>query len=134
MRFLYCIFWGFIMLATASGSLPLSIGMVLLSMYIIKYACDSFEDASDYLGTQVYKMAPGIRGATIEAIASSLPVLHTGSSTSRLIVLVRVQLHTCTLLVGYTVPVWRYAAYVPACTGTRVRRINTGTVRTCTYE
>ena len=65
------------MLAVTSGSLPLSIGMVLLAMYIIKYACDSFEDASDYLGTEVYKMAPGIRGATIEAIASSLPELFT---------------------------------------------------------
>ena len=65
------------MLEVTSGSLPLSIGMVLLAMYIIKYACDSFEDASDYLGAEVYKMAPGIRGATIEAIASSLPELAT---------------------------------------------------------
>ena len=46
-------------------------------MYIIKFACDSFEDASDYLGTEVYKMAPGVRGATLEAIASSLPELFT---------------------------------------------------------
>lgn len=52
-------------------------GLVILSMYIIKFACDSFEDASDYLGTEVYKMAPGVRGATLEAIASSLPELFT---------------------------------------------------------
>ena len=54
-----------------------SLGMVLVAMYIIKFACDSFEDASDYLGTEVYKMKPGIRGATLEAIASSLPELFT---------------------------------------------------------
>jgi len=51
--------------------------MVAGAMYIIKYACDSFEDASDHLGKKVYKMKPGIRGATIEAIASSLPELFT---------------------------------------------------------
>ena len=66
------------MLAVVNGSdLGLSIGMVLLSMYIIKYACDSFEGASDYLGTEVYRMRPGVRGATLEAIASSLPELFT---------------------------------------------------------
>ena len=54
-----------------------SLGMVLVAMYIIKFACDSFEDASDYLGTEVYKMKPGVRGATLEAIASSLPELFT---------------------------------------------------------
>lgn len=66
------------MIATIGwSSFAMSAGMVLLAMYIIKYACDSFEDASDYLGTEVYKMAPGVRGATIEAIASSLPELFT---------------------------------------------------------
>ena len=55
----------------------LSLGMVVIAMYVIKYACDAFEDASDYLGTDVYKMAPGVRGATLEAIASSLPELFT---------------------------------------------------------
>ena len=54
-----------------------SLGMVMVAMYVIKYACDSFEDASDHLGKKVYKMKPGIRGATIEAIASSLPELFT---------------------------------------------------------
>ena len=53
-----------------STGLILSLGLVLIAMYIIKYACDSFEEASDYLGTDVYHMAPGIRGATLEAIAS----------------------------------------------------------------
>ncbi len=65
------------LLTVHSGNLLLSLGMVLVAMYIIKYACDSFEDASDYLGTEVYKMAPGVRGATLEAIASSLPELFT---------------------------------------------------------
>lgn len=63
--------------AIDSTGLLLSLGLVLLSMYIIKFACDSFEDASDYLGTEVYKMAPGVRGASLEAIASSLPELFT---------------------------------------------------------
>ena len=53
--------------------------MVGGAMYVIKYACDSFEDASDHLGNVVYKMRPGVRGATIEAIASSLPELFTTS-------------------------------------------------------
>ena len=60
-----------------STGLLLSLGLVLIAMYIIKYACDSFEEASEYLGTEVYHMAPGIRGATLEAIASSLPELFT---------------------------------------------------------
>ena len=54
-----------------------SLGMVFVAMYIIKYACDSFEGASEHLGTKVYRMKPGVRGATIEAIASSLPELFT---------------------------------------------------------
>ena len=43
-----------------------SLLMVLVAMYVIKYACDSFEDASEYLGKKVYRMKPGIRGATID--------------------------------------------------------------------
>ncbi|HBU48618.1 MAG TPA: pseudouridine synthase [Myxococcales bacterium] len=57
--------------------LLMSLGLVLATMYVIKYACDSFEGASDYLGTKVYKMAPGVRGASIEAAASSLPEFFT---------------------------------------------------------
>ena len=57
--------------------LLMSLGMVAGAMYVIKYACDSFEDSSKYLGRTVYKMKPGVRGATIEAIASSLPELFT---------------------------------------------------------
>ena len=59
------------------GQLLLSLGIVAATMYVIKYACDSFEGASGHLGKKVYRMAPGIRGATIEAIASSLPELFT---------------------------------------------------------
>jgi cation:H+ antiporter len=56
-----------------------ALAMVAGAMYVIKYACDSFEGASAHLGKKVYKMGPGIRGATIEAIASSLPELFTAS-------------------------------------------------------
>ena len=38
------------------------------------YACDSFDDAASYLGRN---MAPGVRGATINAIGSSMPELMT---------------------------------------------------------
>lgn len=58
-------------------TLSLSLLMVGLAMYVIKYACDSFEEASEFLGKEVYKMKPGIRGATLEAIGSSLPELFT---------------------------------------------------------
>jgi len=40
------------------------------------YACDSFEGAADYLGRN---MAPGTKGATLNAIGSSLPELFTTS-------------------------------------------------------
>lgn len=59
------------------GALFFSLFLVLIAMYIIAFACDSFEPAADYLGTEVYKMGPGIRGASIEAVASSLPELFT---------------------------------------------------------
>ena len=38
------------------------------------YACDSFEDAADYLGRN---MKPGVKGATINAVGRSLPELFT---------------------------------------------------------
>jgi Ca2+/Na+ antiporter len=59
------------------GALAFSLFLVLIAMYIIAFACDSFEPAADYLGTEVYHMGPGIRGASIEAVASSLPELFT---------------------------------------------------------
>ena len=59
------------------AALAFSLFLVLIAMYIIAFACDSFEPAADYLGTEVYKMGPGIRGASIEAVASSLPELFT---------------------------------------------------------
>lgn len=40
------------------------------------YACNAFEDAADYLGRN---MKPGVKGATINAIGSSLPELFTTS-------------------------------------------------------
>lgn len=58
------------------SGVAVSFGMVL-AMYVIKFAYDAFEEVSDYLGTEVYNMAQGVRGATLEAIASSLPELFT---------------------------------------------------------
>ena len=54
--------------------LALSLGTVVLASIVIMYACDPFEDASDYLGRN---LPPGVQGATINAIASSLPELLT---------------------------------------------------------
>ncbi len=52
----------------------IALGLVVLASIIIMYACESFEDSADYLGRN---MKPGIKGATINAIGSSLPELFT---------------------------------------------------------
>lgn len=54
--------------------LLLAILGVGVASYLIKYACDQFEPAADYLGRN---MAPGVKGATINAIGSSMPELFT---------------------------------------------------------
>ena len=48
--------------------------MVAACSVVIMLACDSFEEASEFIGRN---MAPGIRGATINAVGSSLPELFT---------------------------------------------------------
>ncbi len=55
-------------------NLLLALALVALASIIIMYACDSFEDAADFLGRN---MPPGVKGATINAIGSSLPELLT---------------------------------------------------------
>jgi cation:H+ antiporter len=52
----------------------LNLGVIVLCSIVIMYACDSFELGSRYLGGN---FPPGIRGATINAIGSSLPELFT---------------------------------------------------------
>lgn len=59
------------------AQLGLAMLLVVIAMIIIMCACDAFEPASEYLGEEVYHMGPGIRGASIEAVASSLPELFT---------------------------------------------------------
>lgn len=54
--------------------LALALATVVACSVVIMFACDPFEDASGYLGRN---MPPGVRGATINAIASSLPELFT---------------------------------------------------------
>lgn len=51
-----------------------SLAVIALMSIVIMYACNSFEDAADYLGRN---MRPGVKGATINAIGSSLPELFT---------------------------------------------------------
>lgn len=52
----------------------LAIAIITVASIVIMYACHGFDQASDYLGRN---MAPGVKGATINAIASSLPELMT---------------------------------------------------------
>jgi|TARA_B110001469_G_C9640785_1_gene322280 Ca2+/Na+ antiporter len=52
----------------------LALGLILISCLIIWKASDGFEAASEYLGRN---MSEGVRGATINAIGSSMPELFT---------------------------------------------------------
>lgn len=54
--------------------LLIAFGIIIIASIVIMYACDSFDDAASYLGRN---MAPGVRGATINAIGSSMPELMT---------------------------------------------------------
>lgn len=48
------------------------VGALVICTYAIAYACDIFEPAAAYIGRN---MAPGVKGATINAIGSSMPEL-----------------------------------------------------------
>ncbi len=52
----------------------ISLSIIVFTSIVIMYACESFEIGSRYLGKS---FPPGIRGATINAIGSSLPELFT---------------------------------------------------------
>ena len=56
--------------------LALAIGTVVFASVVIMFACNSFEDASSFLGRN---MPSGVKGATINAIGSSLPELMTAT-------------------------------------------------------
>ncbi|SIT02107.1 sodium:calcium antiporter [Neptunomonas antarctica] len=43
---------------------------IIFSCYLLKYACDTFEQAAGYLGRN---FPPGVKGATVNAIGSSMP-------------------------------------------------------------
>lgn len=43
---------------------------IVFSCYLMKYACDTFEQAAGYLGRN---FPPGVKGATVNAIGSSMP-------------------------------------------------------------
>ncbi|MFQ6011459.1 MAG: hypothetical protein ACE5KG_04725, partial [Nitrososphaerales archaeon] len=55
-------------------SIVSSLAIVILASIVIMYACNSFDEASSYLGRN---MPEGVKGATINAIGSSLPELLT---------------------------------------------------------
>nr|VFJ46586.1 MAG: cation:H+ antiporter [Candidatus Kentron sp. DK] len=52
----------------------IAFGIIVIASIVIMYACNSFDDAASYLGRN---MASGVRGATINAIGSSMPELMT---------------------------------------------------------
>lgn len=54
--------------------LIISLVVIAFTSVVIMYACDAFEEAADWLGRD---MKPGVKGATINAIGSSLPELFT---------------------------------------------------------
>ena len=56
--------------------LAFALGIILVAAIVIMFACDGFDDASNYLGRG---MAPGVKGATINAIGSSMPELMTAA-------------------------------------------------------
>lgn len=56
------------------GLLLQSLALTCVISVVIMFACNSFEEAADYLGRN---MPPGVKGATINAIGSSLPELFT---------------------------------------------------------
>ena len=53
-----------------------ALGAVVVSSIVIMFACNSFDDAASHLGRN---MAPGVRGATINAVGSSMPELLTAT-------------------------------------------------------
>ncbi len=54
--------------------LTIALIIVVLASVVIMFACDGFDDAASYLGRN---MQPGVRGATINAVGSSMPELMT---------------------------------------------------------
>ncbi len=54
----------------------LALLIIAFSSIVIMFTCDSFDGAASYLGRN---MAPGVRGATINAIGSSMPELMTAA-------------------------------------------------------
>lgn len=56
------------------GLLLQALVVTVVVSVVIMFACNSFEEAADYLGRN---MPPGVKGATINAIGSSLPELFT---------------------------------------------------------
>ncbi len=53
-------------------ALLIFIGLAVFSSWLIAKSCDGFEDAADYLGRN---MVEGTKGATINAVGSSMPEL-----------------------------------------------------------
>ncbi|MDV6032835.1 MAG: hypothetical protein F9B45_22670 [Phycisphaera sp. RhM] len=74
-----CTSYGWASLAPASvaANLTLAVFQITMISIVIWQACDPFADAAQYLGEQ-WRIPSSVRGATLDAVASSLPELFTG--------------------------------------------------------
>ncbi len=74
----FCVLWG--MGGSSNGSalaIPFLLSQVALISVVIWQACDPFADAAQWLGTS-FKLPGSVRGATLDAIAGSMPELFSG--------------------------------------------------------
>lgn len=62
---------------TAGWTLPFLFSAVVVISIVIWQACDPFADAAQWIG-EYYHLPGSVRGATLDAVASSMPELFTG--------------------------------------------------------
>lgn len=62
---------------TSALAIPYLLAQVALISVVIWQACDPFADAAQWIGTK-FKLPGSVRGATLDAIASSMPELFSG--------------------------------------------------------
>ncbi|QDV40199.1 putative calcium/sodium:proton antiporter [Stieleria neptunia] len=74
-----CASYGWASLAPTSvgANLTLAVFQIAMISIVIWQACDPFADAAQFLGEQ-WRIPSSVRGATLDAVASSLPELFTG--------------------------------------------------------
>ncbi|QEF95980.1 putative calcium/sodium:proton antiporter [Stieleria maiorica] len=69
--------WASVASSSVAANLTLAVFQISMISIVIWQACEPFADAAQYLGEQ-WRIPSSVRGATLDAIASSLPELFTG--------------------------------------------------------